>query len=97
MEKFEFVEFLAKKIDLLTAHSYIAKSQTKYLSMVKENLLPSTCIVLADFAENYPMVVQDAVQGWHWTKQQCTIRPIEIYYKNAHDKLAVQAMAFFFK
>ena len=80
MQKFEFIEFLAKKIDLLTAHSYIAKSQAKYLSILKENLLSSTCIMLADFAENYSMVVQDAVQGWHWTKQQCTIHPIIIYY-----------------
>ena len=85
------------KYDLLIAHSYIAKSQAKYLSILKENLLSSTCIVLADFAENYSMVVQDAVQGWHWIKQQCTIHPIIIYYKDSQEKLAVQSMAFFFK
>ena len=65
MEKFEFIEFLAKKIDLLTAHLYTAKLQARYLSALKENALLSTCIMLADFAENYSMVVQDAVQGWH--------------------------------
>ena len=57
MEKFEFIEFLAKKIDLLTAHSYIAKSQAKYVSALKENLLSSIYMVLTDFAENYSMVV----------------------------------------
>ena len=51
MQKFEFIEFLPKKIDLLTAHSYIAKSQPKYLSILKENLLSSTCIVLPDFVK----------------------------------------------
>ena len=50
IEKPEFIEFLAKKIDLLTAHSYIARIKVKYLSMLKENLTSSTCIVLADFA-----------------------------------------------
>ena len=84
MEKFKF-EFLAKKFDLLTAHLYIAKSQARYLSASKENLLSSTYIALADFAENYFMVVQVAVQGWHWTKQQCTIHPLVLYYKNAQE------------
>ena len=88
-EKFEFIEFMAKKIGLLTAHLYITESQAKYLSALNENLLSSTCIVLVDFAENYSMVVQDAVQGWHWTMQQCTIHPLVIYYKNAQEKLAV--------
>ena len=50
---------------------------------------------MADFAENYSMVVQDAVQGWHWTEQQCTIHPIIIYYKDSQEKVAVQSMAFF--
>ena len=95
MEKFEFIKFLAKKIDLLTAHSYITKSQATYLSALKENLLSSTCLVLAYYAENYSMVVQDAVQRWHWTKQQCTIHPLVIYYKNAQEKLAVQSVFFF--
>ena len=95
MEKFEFVEFLAKKIDLLTAHLYIAKSQARYLSVLKENLLSSTCRVLADFAKKFFMVIQDAVQGWHWTKQQCTIHPLVLYYKTAQEKLAIQLMVFF--
>ena len=31
-EPFEFQEFLANKIDLLTAHSYISKCQARYLT-----------------------------------------------------------------
>ena len=45
--------------------------------------------MLADFAENYSMVFQDAAQGWPWAKQQCSIHPSVIYYKNAQEKLAV--------
>ena len=48
--------------------------------------------MLADFAENYSMGVQDAVQGWHWTKQQWTIHPFVLYYKTPQEKLAVQSM-----
>ena len=51
--------------------------------------------MLADFAEYYSVVVQDVVQRWHRTKQQCTIHPLLIYYKNAQEKLAVQSMFFF--
>ena len=44
MEKFEFI-VLAKKIDLLTAHSYIAKSQARYLSTLKKTFYhqPAQC------------------------------------------------------
>ena len=97
MKPFEFQEFLANKIDLLTAHSYISKCQARYLTHLKDNLstTPSTCIVLADFAENYSMIIQDAVQGWHWTKQQCTIHPIVLYYCNNQKELCVKSFAFF--
>ena len=48
--------------------------------------------MLADYAENYSMVVQDAVQGWYWTKQQCTTHPLVLYYKTAQEKLVVQSL-----
>ena len=97
MEPFEFQEFLADKIDLHTAHSYISKCQARCLTHLKDNLstTPSTCIVLADFAENYSMIIQDAIQGWHWTKQQCTIRPIVLYYCNDQKEFCVKSFAFF--
>ena len=50
--------------------------------------------MLKDFAKNYSVVVQDAVKEWHWSKQQCTIHPLAIYYKNAQEKLAIQSMVF---
>ena len=97
MEPFEFCEFVADKIDHLTSHSYIAKCQAKYLTHLKDNIskTPNTCIVLADFAENYSMVIQDAVQGWHWTKQQCTIHPIVMYYSDEQGNSQVKSFAFF--
>ena len=97
MDPTEFCEFFAQKIDLLNSHSYISKCQAKYLTSLKDNL-PSTldtCIVLADFAENYSMIIQDAVQGWHRTKQQCTIHPVVLYYSNKQKHLHIKSFAFF--
>ena len=70
---------------------------SKIFDFLKDNL-PSTldtCIVLADFAENYSMIIQDAVQGWHRTKQQCTIHPVVLYYSNKQKHLHIKSFAFF--
>jgi len=53
----------------------------------KEEISAETCITLLDFAENYHYVVQDEVQGYHWNKDQCTLHPVVIYYKNQHNQL----------
>lgn len=38
-------------------------------------------IVISDFSENHTFVIQEAVQAYHWTNDQCTIHPFSIYYK----------------
>ena len=35
-----------------------------------------------DFAENYLYVVQVEIQGYHWNKDQCTMHPVVIYFKD---------------
>ena len=77
----EFIITLSCLLDSITCHSYIAKSQARYLSELKENLEEDAIIVLGDFAENYTFVIQDEIQGYHWSKQQCTLHPLVIYYK----------------
>ena len=77
----EFITTLSCQLDSITCHSYIAKSQARYLSELKENLEEDAIIVLGDFAENYTFVIQDEIQGYHWSKQQCTLHPLVIYYK----------------
>ena len=76
----EFIELLCEKLDKITSHSCIAKSQANYLKHLKEILHPDEAIVLADFAENYTFVVQDKIQSYDWCKKQFSIRPIVIYY-----------------
>lgn len=36
--------------------------------------------------------LQDAVQGWHWANQQCTIHPFAIYYRDEHGELKHQSL-----
>ena len=83
----EFVELLVCHINNLSKHSLIAKSQTRYLKAQKEEIDEETCIILLDFAENYHYIVQDEVQGYHWNKDQCTLHPVVIYYKNHQNQL----------
>ena len=37
--------------------------------------------MLGDFAENYQILIQDEVQGYHWNSQQCTVHPVMIYFR----------------
>ena len=41
--------------------------------------------LLLDFAENYHYIVQDEIQGYHWNKDQCTLHPVVIYYREGNE------------
>ena len=77
----DYKDLVVESIDNLTAHSYIAKSQAKYLKKLKTELRDDECIVLGDFAENYEFVIQDEIQSYHWAKDSCTLHPIVVYFK----------------
>ena len=77
----EFVDLLCDKMDALSKHSFIAKSQGAHLKKSKEELPPDTAIIICDFAENYQYVIQGEVQSYHWSKEYCTLHPISIYIK----------------
>ena len=62
-------------------HSYISKSQLRYLKKLKSEIDSSTVLFLGDFAENYQFVIQDEVQGFHWNNSQCTLHPVVTYYQ----------------
>ena len=48
----DFLETLVGKIDKLTAHHFIAKHQSAFLSSLKYLLRPEEAIIILDFAEN---------------------------------------------
>ena len=39
------------------------------------------CIIFLYFAENLSYIVQDLVQGFHWTNSQATLHPFVLYFK----------------
>ena len=63
----------------MTKHSYLAKCQGQFLKTKKENVTRSEAIVLGDFAENYQFIIQDEIQGYHWSKIYCIPHPVVIY------------------
>ena len=81
----EYVEMVVKQLQDLTSHSYIAKSQAKYLNDRKNEINETCALILGDFAENYSFVVQDEVQGFHWNNLQCTLHPVVCYFKSGND------------
>ena len=90
----DFIENLVCKIDNLTTHSFIARSQSQYLKERKESIDKSSCIILLDFAENYNFIAQDEIQGYHWNKDQITLHPVVIYYKDDKDTLQHYSLCF---
>ncbi len=78
----DFIDLLCEKILELKKHHFTAKQQSQHLKKLKDNIQEEEeCIILGDFAENYSFVVQDAIQGYHWEKDQATIHPFVVYYR----------------
>lgn len=63
-------------------HSLIASKQAERYKLKKKNLKPDECLVVCDFAENYPFVAQNAVPGYHFNNNQATLFPIVFYYND---------------
>lgn len=77
----EFMENVTDSLPDVTRHHFIAKEQGKHLNDLKANLQPTECLITGDFSENYSPIIQDAIQGMHWSKDQITIHPFVCYYK----------------
>ena len=76
----EFIEQLCEQLDEIISHSFIARSQSQDLNKLKENLKCGEVNILGDFAENFSLIVQDEIQGYHRNNQQCSLHPIVPYY-----------------
>lgn len=76
-----FISEFVSDITKLVTHDFIARKQQKHLKDLKRDLKINEAVVICDFSENFSFVVQDAVQGYHWNQEQCTIHPFVIYYR----------------
>ena len=83
----EYVEAFLEKIEALSRHDFIAKQQSRYCKDRKEALQAGEFLVVGDFSENYSFIVQDAVQGYHWTNSQATLHPFVFYWKDQNKEL----------
>lgn len=64
---YKFLDEFLIQIDKLIPHEFIAKKQSQYLNQVKQDLKLNKFVVISDFSENYTFLVQDEVQGYHWS------------------------------
>ena len=74
-----FLESFIEKLEVLKTHDFIYKQQACYFNELKENLNEDSCISVGDFSENFTFLIQDAVQGNHWSKDQATLHPFVSY------------------
>ena len=79
----EFINLLVQKLDNITTHSFIAKSQAGCLKQLKNTIGADEMIVLGDFAENYFFLVQKEIQGYHWNKSQCSLHPLVVHIRSS--------------
>lgn len=54
----DFISAFGEQIRELIPHDFIAKKQSEYLKMCKEQLQPGEFVVVSDFSENYTFVIQ---------------------------------------
>lgn len=77
----EFVDNFCEQLQSLNEHDFVAKKQSEYLKDLKEKLRDDEIIAILDFSENMSFELQDATQSYYYSKDQCTIHPICLYYK----------------
>ncbi|KZR96408.1 Cc8L18.2-like protein [Daphnia magna] len=91
----EFVKLLVYKIDKLTSHHFIAKSQSRFSRELKANLSLNQCLLQGDFSQNYSMLSQDSTQSSFFSPPpQCTL-PTFIAYINLDGKIISHSMCVF--
>jgi len=83
----EFVESFCKQLNPLLTHSFVAKQQSTFQMDMRSHLKPGEFQVIVDFSENYPFILQDEAQGFHWNNSQATIHPFVVYYTQSSGEL----------
>lgn len=75
----EYLNTLVASIEKLIPHSFIAKSQSKFLKDKKANLQKDEAIVLLDFSQNFSYVIQNEIQSNYWSRDYCSLHTVVIY------------------
>ena len=88
----EYINLLNDKVFEWFEHNFISKAQSDFLEHRKETVSQDEAITLLDFAENYLVIIQDAVQGFQWEKSQTILHPFVVYYSNTNGNLDSQSL-----
>ncbi|KAJ8673770.1 hypothetical protein QAD02_005032 [Eretmocerus hayati] len=76
----EFVEEFVKLILKSKTHAFTEEQQASFSQWLKDNLKKGGFLILMNFAENYALLIQDAVQFIHYNNEQCNIVTVVIYH-----------------
>lgn len=87
-----FVLQFTDQLQHLIPHHFIANQQSDFFKNKKENLQPNEMLIICDFAENFSFIVQDAIQSFHWSNDQCTIHPFCLYYRDEENNVKNQSI-----
>jgi hypothetical protein len=49
------------------------------LTQCKESLIEHELVIIVDYVENYCSMVQDAVQGYNFSREKATLHPVIIH------------------
>ena len=77
----EFLEVLVEKLKKKAFILLLIYKQENFLKNQKETLCVKECIIIIYFAENDTIMVEDAIQSFHWNNTQAIMHPFVIYYK----------------
>ena len=68
----------------------------KIYNNIAVNLGNSTVnkIILLDFVDNYLLVIQDAVQGFHWENSQAMLHPLVVYHASPNSVIEYLIVCF---
>ena len=77
----QFIHYVVDQLYKLIPHSYIAREQSKYIKDKKESMEIGHVLCNMDFSQNHNFIIQNEVQGYHWTNKTCTVHPVVCYYK----------------
>lgn len=73
LEATAFLNELNKWTKKYIPHYYIRRAQQRAIWLEKANVKPRVVVLHFDFAENWSIVLQRAVQGYHWKTKMVTI------------------------
>lgn len=82
----DFISIYENELKKLIPHSFLSKSQSKFLKNTKSSLKEGEVAVITDFAENHTFHLQEETQSFNFNRPQATLQVAVVYYKE-HNEL----------